>query len=288
MAGNETLLKAMGMFAEGVQDLQRNRSLDAAMQQVNEIKSSELDESKQRAAVQQVSNELATNLFKFGAQPAAIEQMRSMFAGPQYKTSQEAAIAGSLMGGKQGGALLEAAKQADIAGQSGNMAQLQQQEGIASRLQDKKFAQAKELASMKGRAAPKPGPGDKEFATNVEVGLKEATKLENTIKKFGGFEFMNPEATADLSASSYQLAINYAKIVDPASVAREGEVAAAQKYLIPLGMGTRNSVSLAAVKRYKKTIKEYVMARQKQGTTPPSAETAPTAEPADDISKWLD
>jgi hypothetical protein len=121
--------------------------------------------------------------------------------------------------------------------------------------------------------------------------MKEANKLEKLIGKFGNFEVMNSKASAQLESASYQLAINYAKIVDPASVAREGEVAAAQKYLIPLGLGTRNSKSIEAVKEYKRKIMEYAKARAMQKVTggqvaEPAAESSQGAPASGFDSYW--
>ena len=74
----------------------------------------------------------------------------------------------------------------------------------------------------------------------------------------GTFEIASSEGSAKLGQLPYQMAIAYAKTVDPSSVAREGEVAAAQKYLIPLGAGTRNDTALAAAKSFRADILERV------------------------------
>ena len=43
------------------------------------------------------------------------------------------------------------------------------------------------------------------------------------------------------------MAITYSKIVDPQSVAREGEVEAAKKYIVPLGMMANKKQALASI-----------------------------------------
>jgi hypothetical protein len=272
---------ALDMFKTNVRELQMSRSLASANEQVAQIKSSELDEHKQRAALQQVSNSLVMQMAQYGAPATTIAQVAGAIGPRQYNSPAEAAIEGSLSGNKD---LVNAAAQADVAAQTGNLLQLQAQQAAANAMQDKKFAQAK---ALQGAKAQKQQPGDVEFGTNVDVAMKEAVKLEKIVNNVGNWEALDTKAAARLQSASYQLAINYAKIVDPASVAREGEVAAAQKYLIPMGIGTRNSVTLEAIKKYEETIKEYVQARQKQKSKGPVA-AEPAPETADDITKWLE
>jgi hypothetical protein len=68
-------------------------------------------------------------------------------------------------------------------------------------------------------------------------------KLKATIEKTGTYEMFGPES-GDMDSAIYQAAVDYAKLVDPNSVAREGEVAAAQKYMLPVkGLGVANSTA---------------------------------------------
>ena len=107
----------------------------------------------------------------------------------------------------------------------------------------------------------KQSAGDISFETNVKTFQSKSKELSDLVTKFGnvegGMPWSDPTATAKLQAANYQLAIMYAKIVDPDSVAREGEVAAAQKYLIPTGWLTRNKTTLAAIKNMQDTVDEY-------------------------------
>lgn len=111
----------------------------------------------------------------------------------------------------------------------------------------------------------KKGPTEAEvaFNTNVKVALDGLDELDKVVKDEGNWAsgLANPTNAAKLQAKTYQLAIQYAKIVDPSSVAREGEVAAAQKYMIPMGLTTRNSVTRASIKNMKDTIYSYANAR---------------------------
>lgn len=106
--------------------------------------------------------------------------------------------------------------------------------------------------------APKKTAADITFEQNASAALRFTNQLADAIKKYGTFELASPEGAAKLGQLPYQMAIAYAKTVDPSSVAREGEVAAAQKYLIPMGMGTRDATALAAAKDFKKDIEERV------------------------------
>lgn len=95
---------------------------------------------------------------------------------------------------------------------------------------------------------------DLAFESNASAALRYADELENTVKKYGTFELMSPEGSAKLNQIQYQMAIAYAKVADPSSVAREGEVIASQKYMIPLGLFTRNDTALSAISNYRNDI----------------------------------
>jgi hypothetical protein len=95
---------------------------------------------------------------------------------------------------------------------------------------------------------------DLAFESNASAALRYADEFENTINKYGTFELSSPEGSAKLGQLPYQMAIAYAKIVDPSSVAREGEVAAAQKYIIPTGLLTRDDTALNAIANFRNDI----------------------------------
>lgn len=106
--------------------------------------------------------------------------------------------------------------------------------------------------------APKKTTADIAFEQNAASALRLSKQLSEAIKKYGTFEAASPEGSAKLGQLPYQLAIAYAKTVDPSSVAREGEVDAAKKYLIPMGITTRNETALIAAEEFKKDIEERV------------------------------
>ena len=113
--------------------------------------------------------------------------------------------------------------------------------------------------------APKKTAADVTFEQNAAAALRFTNQLSDAIKKYGTFEIASPEGSAQLGQLPYQMAIAYAKTVDPSSVAREGEVSAAQKYLIPIGLTTRNETALKAAEAFKKDIEERVR-QYKQST----------------------
>lgn len=126
------------------------------------------------------------------------------------------------------------------------------------------FLLAKMNASKK--EVPKLEVSDKTFMSNATEYMQQLTDLENTVKTYGNVEVNIPavssekstEASAKLQQLPYKMAITYAKIVDPSSVAREGEVAAAQKYLIPAGLTVSDKVTLAAIKNQREEIKRRI------------------------------
>jgi len=88
---------------------------------------------------------------------------------------------------------------------------------------------------------------------NLKAARRYAQNIENTIKRNGTYEsgvFGNADDAATLARDPYLLAIAMAKVLDPGSVAREGEVAAAQKYIIPLGPTASKATALAAIKQH--------------------------------------
>jgi hypothetical protein len=277
---NQELFYALKMLSSSTKDLATTLAIGRANEKVHQIKSQVTNEAEQRAALHDISNQLVTQLASNGVPATTIAQLTGAVGPRKFGSAAEMAIEGTMMGGARGNQLLESAANVDRASQAGNIDQLRQQQAFAASENAKNRELQLQLAGMKavGKGGQKPLAGDVEFGTNVEVALKEADKLEKLVDKFGNFEVVNPKASAMLESSAYQLAINYAKIVDPQSVAREGEVAAAQKYLVPLGIGTRNSKSKEAIREYKAKIAEYVEARKKnRPQAPGQGSSAPTA-----------
>jgi hypothetical protein len=105
------------------------------------------------------------------------------------------------------------------------------------------------------------------FESNIREAYRMADELENTVKKYGNFESIDPEGSATLKQIPYLFAVSLAKVLDPGSVAREGEVEAARKFAIPMGTtpvsvgfnnpvtGPTTATTLAAIKSMRTRLK---------------------------------
>lgn len=105
------------------------------------------------------------------------------------------------------------------------------------------------------------------FESNIREAYRMADELENTVKKYGNFETVDPEGSATLKQIPYLFAVSLAKVLDPGSVAREGEVEAARKFAIPMGTtpvsagfnnpltGPTTATTLAAIKSMRNRLK---------------------------------
>jgi hypothetical protein len=105
------------------------------------------------------------------------------------------------------------------------------------------------------------------FESNIREAYRMADELENTVKKYGNFETVDPEGSATLKQIPYLFAVSLAKVLDPGSVAREGEVESARKFAIPMGTtpvsvgfnnpvtGPTTATTLAAIKSMRTRLK---------------------------------
>lgn len=106
----------------------------------------------------------------------------------------------------------------------------------------------KEVQTAAAKAAQKQGQ-EVDYRVNTIQG--NLTDLENLIKANGTWEAIGPH-NSELDKKIYNIAVDYAKLVDPDSVAREGEVSAAQKYMLPIqGLGVKNDTALSLIKKMK-------------------------------------
>jgi hypothetical protein len=123
--------------------------------------------------------------------------------------------------------------------------------------------QAKKEVNIKASKDAKLSPADESFKVNVNMAGKFLNDLEAAVNNGGTYETIagNPNTKSVLDSTPYKLAITYAKIVDPASVAREGEVEAAKKFLIPLGPTVPTSIAKAHIDLMRNTIKQYAQER---------------------------
>lgn len=95
-----------------------------------------------------------------------------------------------------------------------------------------------------------------------------AGKLRQLVDQYGTVETTG-SAGPEMDRLIYEMAIDYAKLVDPDSVAREGEVTAAQKYMLPIreealgvkGAGIRNDTARQAITNYERALDDRLTSR---------------------------
>lgn len=272
----QDLMASFQLLSQSVDKLSTQRSINQAIEQVNQIKDSEMEVNEQRAQIRRVANGLALQLVSLGTPASTIEQTMAAMMPQEQKISEDELLR------------LKFAQDERMLAMKGKQDE---------RLQMIKGSQAERIASMRASQQKQVvSQGDKDFAVNARVALEEASKLRTVVKNFGNMETIlgDQKAKAKLESTAYQLAINYAKIFDPASVAREGEVAAAQKYMIPMGLFTTNKQTLEAIKLYEDRIKEYVKGRSavkanvSLGLPPEAGIDAGMDQQNDDIMKFLE
>lgn len=267
----DDLYKALGMFQQGVQQYAISSGVADATKAIDDLNKQNLDFFAKRNAQQQIAQQAAMQLMGAGANASQVQSAMAALAPQQIKDSNDL-YAQALQTGNQ-----------DLAKTATNLqnfenARADKQMAMQERMGDKQIAAQKEmkrweiamdqmklLASNKQQQQPK--TGEVSFDTNIKMAHNLLTKLENAVDNSGTWEsglplISNKEDAAVLDAVPYQLAITYAKIVDPESVAREGEVAAAQKYLIPMGMMANKEKVMAHISHMRDTINEYQQARR--------------------------
>lgn len=98
MAFLDDLDKATQMFQTGVQQIQLQRALSNANEQVQQIKDSELDQTKQMQAIRSVAQNLTLGLSAQGIPASHIEQMSNALSPkvPTMQNAEEAALYGKI------------------------------------------------------------------------------------------------------------------------------------------------------------------------------------------------
>lgn len=111
---------------------------------------------------------------------------------------------------------------------------------------------------VKPAAQPKDDPklkrAEEERTYRYNQLVSNANKLKGLVERFGTMELTGPQSS-DMDRLIYEMAVDYAKMVDPESVAREGEVNAAKQYMLPFRDGlsslfTRNSTAQKQIDNY--------------------------------------
>ena len=236
-----------------------------------------MDFLQKRQAQSQLANQLALQLTGVGANANQVQQAAGAIAPAAIKDSNDAYQMAAASGDPKAMQLAQGMQKFERTNQETiqkNQLDATAKEGAADRASREKMAlwelSAKKLA---GDGTKKETAGDVSFKTNIDMGLDFVAQLRTAIAGdldkggknpgSGTWEsrFGDQDNAAAIEAIPYQLAITYAKIVDPDSVAREGEVAAAQKYLIETGAFASKDKALAQLKRMEETIKLYSRTR---------------------------
>lgn len=260
----QDLFQALQMFQQGVQQAAVYNGVNNATAQMQEIQKAAVDEGQKRQQLQQLSNETALRLTGLGASGVQIKSAFDAIAPQNFGSAEQMQLEGALSGNQQ----LQQVSGDIIGGRAKAAANAEDLDFKRKLLlQDRQMQQQLEIERMKlAKDQPKLSADELGFQTNVQVAEKLITDLDTTISKFGTAETgwgttAAKDASSKLDAIPYQLAITYAKIVDPASVAREGEVDAAKKYMLNLGAFSSPEKARLALKNMRDTIQQYKTAR---------------------------
>lgn len=138
----------------------------------------------------------------------------------------------------------------------GNVRALREYANMATDPEEKRIYSDLAVSAEKGlnAKAKELSATDLAFEGNAAAALRYADQFENLVDQYGTFELMNPRGSALLGQLPLQMAISYAKIVDPSSVAREGEVEVAKRYMLPTGLFTRNETAKQAIRNFRNDV----------------------------------
>lgn len=150
-------------------------------------------------------------------------------------------------------------------------------------LEREKIAASKDA---KLATTPAQAKTDQETTYRYNTLQNNAEKLKQIVAQNGTMEVTGSAGT-EMDRLIYEMAIDYAKLVDPDSVAREGEVDAAKKFMLPFresfmglgpkGLGTNNATAGAQIDNYVKALDDRLAMRNmaKGGDTFQADKTAP-------------
>lgn len=262
----EDLFKALQLFQQGVQQYATGSAISEATKHFNDlqqqVQQGTINEQQGRQAFQNLSNQVALRLAGTGATGTQIQSAFNAISPQNFGSAEQMQLEGALSGNKE----LQRVSQDIIKQREDQKYNLLKQEyAFKQASEDRKFSRDIMLEQMK---LSKQGlkPEELQFQTNVNMANTLIDKLSKTVERSGTWEsglplISNKKDSAILDQVPYQLAIQYAKIVDPNSVAREGEVAAAQKYLLNLGMFSNKEKALQSLKEMKSVINQYQSTR---------------------------
>jgi len=252
----DDLFQALRMFQDGAKEYATGNAIRSAAENVKQINSIQQDEFVKRQQLEETGKQLALQL---GSMGAPISQIQSSVGAimPQQLNSPDAFFQQSLTATNP-----EAAKELASAGMSfqkflakAPLTTAQQEQmklGWAQLFGAQQ--QQKETLNQQRDLKVQEQLDKVDEATYRKQNLQtNALKLKSIIGEHGTNILAGPEGT-EMDSLLYQMAVDYAKLVDPSSVAREGEVAAAQKYMLPIrdwgGLGYSNATAQKIIDQY--------------------------------------
>jgi hypothetical protein len=254
MGRTQDILQATQMFSEGLKSYQVNSAFRDAADKFKQLDAQEEDIFKKRAAQEQMAKDLSSSLLGMGASPQQVTQGFQTYM-PQAMTGSKdfLSAAANTPEGKDREAL--------------NMRglELQKQEQKMTPYQSEQIklgwggliGQQQDTANQQKALSAKDAMATDEATYRFKALKEKAAQLDEMVGKTGTFEAFGPEADR-MKNLLYNMAVDHAKLVDPESVAREGEVNAAQKYILPInswgGLGMTNATARTLIKDYMKDV----------------------------------
>ena len=271
----DQLMQAFQMFGKAAEEYGISSGIKDATEQVQALNTqNEMTLEQRYGAQKQLANQLQGRLAGLGASGQQIASAVGSVAPPDITTVEGSRMlaataqtpadrmeANKLVASNQkaAGETNLAAKQPEMDARNGFEA--------AQRELDRQLQRDLAGAARSGKVTEAKA-GEVSFTTNLSMAGDMINELKESVTRNGTSESdwwigSNSKDAAVLKQTPYKLAITYAKIVDPDSVAREGEVAAAQKYLIELGAFKNKDAVLAQIDAMSTTINQY---RANRGT----------------------
>lgn len=252
----DELFQALRMFQDGAKEYATGSAIREAASTVKQINSIQQEEFAKRQQLEETGKQLALQLGSMGAPVSQIQSAAGAIM-PQQLKAPEDFFSQSLTAGSP-----EAAKDLASAGVAFQK-YLSKAPLTAAQQEQMKLGWAQLFGAQqtaKDTLNQQRGLKMQEELDKVdEAGYRKqqiqtnALKLKSLINESGTNVMVGPEG-AVMDGIIYQMAVDYAKLVDPTSVAREGEVAAAQKYMLPVrswgGMGYSNATAEKIIDQY--------------------------------------
>jgi hypothetical protein len=164
-----------------------------------------------------------------------------------------------------------------------------EQKGAMDRVREQNAQEFKKAELSAGLKGIKIEDADKAFYVNAHSAARDVEELKKAINQAGNVEINyvgDPKVRAILKGRALDLAIAYAKIVDPGSAAREGEVETAMKLGFPMGMLEGNETSIAGLDNILQMIREKGNARSELGLPTPASLNAPAGASVGEQPDW--